>query len=156
MCQFCLKLFKKVCEIEVHLKKVHHISRWYFPSSKMFTNYAGHAYSFICSICNDVIVGKVKKRLNYKLGTETKLLPYEKNCLIILMILTNFHCRKSSIIDATRWRPVYSTVRSATELFPTRNRWTFTSVTVGAISGRKNRDSNESQTSPSAPDDSKF
>ena len=68
LCQFCLKLFKKVGEIEVHLKKVHRVSRWYFPSAKMFTAYAGHAYSFICSICNVVMVGKVKKSNIYKLS----------------------------------------------------------------------------------------
>jgi hypothetical protein len=52
-------LFKKVSEIESHLKTFHAVPKFYFHSAKMFLNYAGPNYNLICSICSEVINGKV-------------------------------------------------------------------------------------------------
>ena len=59
LCQFCLKLFKKVSEIEAHLKSTHDVSKLYFHSPRTFLNYAGTKYSLVCSMCSEVVAGKV-------------------------------------------------------------------------------------------------
>ena len=57
LCQYCLKLFKKVPELESHLRVEHKVIKRYYHSFHQFKEYAGstNKYNFICSGCNKVI-----------------------------------------------------------------------------------------------------
>lgn len=50
LCQYCLKLFKKVGDLEQHLKTAHRVGGRYYHSSKKFAEHSGREYSFICSV----------------------------------------------------------------------------------------------------------
>ena len=56
LCQYCLKLFKKVGDLEGHMRSTHMVSQRYFPSVVMFNLGMGErAVSLVCSNCNAVV-----------------------------------------------------------------------------------------------------
>ena len=56
LCQYCLKLFKKVVDLEGHMRSAHRVSQRYFPSVAMFNLGMGErAVSLVCSGCNAVV-----------------------------------------------------------------------------------------------------
>ena len=55
LCQYCLKLFKKVADLEVHLNKVHFVYRRYYSNKDSFKEYSGDAYTFACTACSSLV-----------------------------------------------------------------------------------------------------
>ena len=55
LCQYCLKLFKKVADLEIHLKKIHNVFKRYYHNKETFQEYSGTSYTFACTSCSDFI-----------------------------------------------------------------------------------------------------
>jgi len=55
LCQYCLKLFKKVRDLEHHLITVHKQQPRYYSSMEMFKQYTGTNYSLACGECNTLL-----------------------------------------------------------------------------------------------------
>ena len=55
LCQYCLKLFKKVADLEIHLKKIHNVFKRYYHNKETFQEYSGTSYTFACTACSDFI-----------------------------------------------------------------------------------------------------
>ena len=55
LCQYCLKLFKKVRDLDSHLAGVHKVQSRYYHSSAQLAKYSGTSYSFICSGCSEMV-----------------------------------------------------------------------------------------------------
>ena len=55
LCQYCLKLFKRVDALEGHLKKVHKAYNPYYHSTKQLAKYSGEKYTCVCSVCNEFV-----------------------------------------------------------------------------------------------------
>ena len=58
LCQYCLKLFKKVPDLENHLKKVHNIHNVYFNNPKQVEKFSGDNYTCVCANCNQFVTFK--------------------------------------------------------------------------------------------------
>ena len=58
LCQYCLKLFKKVADLENHLKKTHHVYQRYYHNKKLFEEYSGTSYTFSCTKCSSFVAFK--------------------------------------------------------------------------------------------------
>ncbi|TRY61774.1 hypothetical protein TCAL_12268 [Tigriopus californicus] len=55
LCQYCLKLFKRVPDLEQHLKNMHNLRHRFFHSTKEFTNICGSNYSLVCGSCSQMV-----------------------------------------------------------------------------------------------------
>lgn len=55
LCQYCLKLFKKVKDLDYHLGSVHHQRVRYYHSIDLFKLYSGHMYTMACSECSAIV-----------------------------------------------------------------------------------------------------
>ena len=55
LCQYCLKLFKKVADLEIHLSKVHFVYRRYYNNKASFKEYSGDSYTFACTQCSSFV-----------------------------------------------------------------------------------------------------
>jgi len=55
LCQYCLKLFKKVRDLDSHLAGVHKVPSRYYHNSSQLAKYSGTHYSFICSGCSEMV-----------------------------------------------------------------------------------------------------
>ena len=49
LCQYCLKLFKKVRDLDSHLAGVQKVPSRYYHSQEQLQQYTGTNYSFVCS-----------------------------------------------------------------------------------------------------------
>ena len=55
LCQYCLKLFKRVSDLETHMKNAHGVRRMFFHSFREFSKYCGTDYSFACGNCSQIL-----------------------------------------------------------------------------------------------------
>ena len=55
LCQYCLKLFKKVADLEIHLNKTHNVYRRYYRNKETFKEYSGNSYTFACTLCSSFV-----------------------------------------------------------------------------------------------------
>nr|XP_040572394.1 LOW QUALITY PROTEIN: uncharacterized protein LOC121121511 [Lepeophtheirus salmonis] len=55
LCQYCLKLFMEVNELEAHLKRDHKVHSRYYHSFDKFEEISGSRYNFVCGQCNKMV-----------------------------------------------------------------------------------------------------
>lgn len=70
LCQYCLKLFKKVGDLELHLKNMHKVRSRFFHSAQEFLDKANPAFSIICSVCSKMV--KAKDLASHPCGLQSK------------------------------------------------------------------------------------
>lgn len=55
LCQYCLKLFKRVPDLEQHLKNIHGLRHRFFHSTREFSKICGSNYSLVCGSCSQMV-----------------------------------------------------------------------------------------------------
>ena len=70
LCCYCTKLFKKVSDLETHIKSVHRVSSRYYHNAKQFASISGQKYNFVCSICSETITLKNLNTHGCKLSSK--------------------------------------------------------------------------------------
>ena len=58
LCCYCTKLFKKVSDLETHIRNAHRVPKRYYHNTKQFVSVSGSKYHLVCSICSDIISTK--------------------------------------------------------------------------------------------------
>ena len=77
LCCYCTKLFKKVSDLEIHIKTAHRVPTRYYPSTKQFSATSGQKYNFVCSQCSCVLSIKDLDKHSCKIsGKKTYECPF--------------------------------------------------------------------------------
>ena len=115
LCQYCLKLFKKVRDLESHLASVHRVGTRYYSDGAQLSAISGANFSLACGDCNMLVTASMLDRHVCR-ETRTFTCPITHNTFhskaeletnLVSSAAKNFHLRSSQgMRDGDRERAV--------------------------------------------------
>ena len=80
LCCYCTKLFKKVSDLEIHIKTTHRVAKRYYHNTKQFSHISGQKYNFVCYGCSEVLSYKELDKCKCKKSADFKKFKQKLDC----------------------------------------------------------------------------